>query len=111
MSESCNESSCSSCNVEGCSSRKAEDFSVPANAKSHIQHVIGIVSGKGGVGKSLVTSELAVLLQKRGYKVGIWMRMLQDLRFRKYLVFMDRRSVPMMVLFHLRQKPELRLCL
>ena len=45
MSESCNESSCSSCNVEGCSSRKAEDFSVPANAKSHIQHVIGIVSG------------------------------------------------------------------
>ena len=71
MSESCNESSCSSCNVEGCSSRKAEDFSVPANAKSHIQHVSGIVSGKGGVGKSLVTSELAVLLQKRGYKVGI----------------------------------------
>ena len=71
MSESCNESSCSSCNVEGCSSRKAEDFSVPANAKSHIQHVIGIVSGKGGVGKSLVTSELAVLLQKRGYKVGV----------------------------------------
>lgn len=71
MSESCNESSCSSCNVEGCSSRKAEDFSVPANAKSHIQHVIGIVSGKGGVGKSLVTSEMAVLLQRKGYKVGI----------------------------------------
>ncbi|MEI3266432.1 P-loop NTPase [Frisingicoccus sp.] len=71
MSESCNESSCSSCNVEGCSSRQAEDFHVPANAKSHIQHVIGIVSGKGGVGKSLVTSELAVLLQKRGYKVGV----------------------------------------
>ena len=71
MSESCNESSCSSCNVEGCSSRKTEDFSVPANAKSHIQHVIGVVSGKGGVGKSLVTSELAVLLQKRSYKVGI----------------------------------------
>ena len=71
MNESCSESSCSSCNVEGCSSRKAEDFSVPANAKSHIQHVIGVVSGKGGVGKSLVTSELAVLLQKRGYKVGV----------------------------------------
>lgn len=71
MSESCNESSCSSCNVEGCSSRKAEDFHVPANAKSHVKHVIGIVSGKGGVGKSLVTSEVAVLLQKRGFKVGI----------------------------------------
>lgn len=71
MSESCNESSCSSCSVEGCSSRKAEDFHVPANAKSHVKHVIGIVSGKGGVGKSLVTSEVAVLLQKRGFKVGI----------------------------------------
>ena len=71
MSESCNESSCSSCNVEGCSSRKAEDSHVPANAKSHVKHVIGIVSGKGGVGKSLVTSEVAVLLQKRGFKVGI----------------------------------------
>ena len=71
MSESCNESSCSSCNVEGCSSRKAEDFHVLANAKSHVKHVIGIVSGKGGVGKSLVTSEVAVLLQKRGFKVGI----------------------------------------
>ena len=71
MSESCNESSCSSCNVEGCSSRKAEDFHVLANAKSHVKHVIDIVSGKGGVGKSLVTSEVAVLLQKRGFKVGI----------------------------------------
>lgn len=71
MSESCNESSCSSCNVEDCESRNAEDFHVPANAKSHINHVIGIVSGKGGVGKSLVTSEIAVLLQKQGYKVGI----------------------------------------
>ena len=71
MSESCSESSCSTCGVEGCSSRKAEDFRAPANAKSHIKHVIGIVSGKGGVGKSLVTSEIAVLLRKKGYKVGI----------------------------------------
>ena len=43
----------------------------PANQYSHIKHVIGIVSGKGGVGKSLVTSELAVKLHRQGYKVGI----------------------------------------
>lgn len=70
MSEACN-GSCSTCGVDGCSSRTAESFLVEANAKSHIKHVIGVVSGKGGVGKSLVTSELAVLLRKQGYKVGI----------------------------------------
>ena len=36
----------------------------PANQYSHIKHVIGIVSGKGGVGKTLVTSELAVKLHR-----------------------------------------------
>jgi Mrp family chromosome partitioning ATPase len=44
---------------------------VPANALSEVKHVVGIVSGKGGVGKSLVTSMLAVLLQREGLKVGI----------------------------------------
>ena len=71
MSETCNESSCSSCSVEGCSSRKAADMKEPANQYSHIKHVIGVVSGKGGVGKSLVTSELAVKLHRQGYKVGV----------------------------------------
>lgn len=70
MGDSCNESSCSGCNVEGCSSRKV-DFSVPENPLSHIKNVIGVISGKGGVGKSLVTSELAILLKRKGYKVGI----------------------------------------
>jgi Mrp family chromosome partitioning ATPase len=41
------------------------------NAYSDIKHVIGIVSGKGGVGKSFVTSSLASLMAKAGYKVGI----------------------------------------
>lgn len=68
MSE-CN-SNCSSCSQSDCASRKT-DFKVEANAYSSIKNVIGIVSGKGGVGKSLVTSEMAVLLQRQGYKVGI----------------------------------------
>ena len=66
-SSSCNKSSC-----EGCPQKdKPHDFSEPMNAFSHIRHVIGVVSGKGGVGKSFVTSSLAVAMAKEGYRVGI----------------------------------------
>ena len=62
---------CSTCS-SNCSSReKPQSLLVPANALSEVKHVVGIVSGKGGVGKSLVTSMLAVLLQREGLKVGI----------------------------------------
>lgn len=61
---------CSSCG-ESCSDRKQESLLIPTNEHNKIKHVIGVVSGKGGVGKSLVTSTLAVLLQRMGYKVGI----------------------------------------
>lgn len=47
------------------------DFKEPMNAFSNVKHVIGVVSGKGGVGKSFVTSSLAVSMAKAGYKVGI----------------------------------------
>ncbi len=70
MSEACDKTSCEGCNVEGCSSRK-NDMLEPANELSNIKHVLGVISGKGGVGKSLVTSELAVKLNRMGYKVGI----------------------------------------
>ena len=70
MSEECSKSSCEGCSVEGCSSRK-DDLREPANQFSSIGHVIGVISGKGGVGKSLVTAELAVKLNRAGYKVGI----------------------------------------
>ena len=61
---------CSSCSAGDCTSRKAIPFETP-HAKSSIKHVIGIVSGKGGVGKSIVTSMLAVALSKAGHRVGI----------------------------------------
>ena len=61
---------CSSCS-QNCSSREKTSLLIPANEKSNVKHIIGVVSGKGGVGKSLVTSMLAVLLQRKGYKVGI----------------------------------------
>ncbi|MBQ4300662.1 MAG: Mrp/NBP35 family ATP-binding protein, partial [Lachnospiraceae bacterium] len=50
---------------------KKTSFLEEANPNSHIKHVIGIVSGKGGVGKSFVTSSLASMMRKAGYKVGI----------------------------------------
>ena len=71
MSENCNHD-CSSCG-EDCPSRNGQkpDFSAPANLKSHVKKVIGVVSGKGGVGKSLVTSLMSVLMRRRGHTVGI----------------------------------------
>ena len=61
---------CGSCS-HACSTKSKQDFLEPLNAKSTIKHVIGIVSGKGGVGKSMVTSTLATLMQRAGYRVGI----------------------------------------
>ena len=61
---------CSSCSAK-CSTKSKQDFLEPLNAKSTIKHVIGVVSGKGGVGKSMVTSTLATLMQREGYRVGI----------------------------------------
>ena len=63
---------CSSCGVAGCGDRTAAGPSTfEPNKKSTIKHVIGVVSGKGGVGKSLVTSLIASELAKRGNKVAI----------------------------------------
>ena len=47
------------------------DFSIKAHEQSNVKKVIGIVSGKGGVGKSLVTSMLAVTMKRRGYNTAI----------------------------------------
>lgn len=59
---------CSTCS-SNCSSRKPT-FDAP-HKDSHIKHVIGVVSGKGGVGKSIVTSMLATVMQRRDYKCAI----------------------------------------
>ena len=63
-------SSCSKESCEGCSSKKTSFLEEP-NSNARIKHVIGIVSGKGGVGKAVVTSSLATMMAKAGYKVGI----------------------------------------
>ena len=61
---------CSSCS-QSCSSRDPKSLIEPTGEYNNIKHVIGVVSGKGGVGKSMVTSMLAVLMSRMGYKVGI----------------------------------------
>lgn len=61
---------CSSCS-SNCKGKESGSLIEPTGEYNNIKHVIGIVSGKGGVGKSMVTSMLAVLLQRKGYKVGI----------------------------------------
>ncbi len=63
MSEECTHD-CSTCE-SNCASRAKESLLEPANAGSHIKKVIGVVSGKGGVGKSMVTSMLAVTMNRR----------------------------------------------
>ncbi len=50
---------------------KKKPFAVDPHEKSSIKKVIGVVSGKGGVGKSLVTSMLSVEMNRRGYHIGI----------------------------------------
>lgn len=71
MSEGCTHD-CSSCS-SNCGERQnnPKDFIEKPHALSKIKKVIGVISGKGGVGKSLVTSMLAVLMQREGYQTAI----------------------------------------
>lgn len=62
--------SCAKESCEGCPSQKTSFLEEP-NLNARIKHVIGVVSGKGGVGKSFVTASLASMMGKAGYKVGI----------------------------------------
>ena len=71
MSENC-EHNCESCSLH-CSEEQEnfDDFRAPQNPGSNVKKVIAVMSGKGGVGKSLVTALLAVLSQRHGFKTAI----------------------------------------
>lgn len=67
-------SSCSRESCEGCPSKAKGGNGIakePMNPSSNVKKVIGVVSGKGGVGKSFVTASLACAMKQAGYKVGI----------------------------------------
>lgn len=70
MSESCNDN-CKTCGKTCGERREPQSLLAEPNPKSNVKRVIGVVSGKGGVGKSLVTSLLASALAKQGKNVGI----------------------------------------
>ncbi len=61
---------CSTCSAK-CGSREPESLIEPQNAASNVKHVIGVVSGKGGVGKSSVTALLAVMTRRLGFNTAI----------------------------------------
>ncbi len=69
MSDNCT-GNCSTCS-SNCSSREKQSLIEPTGEFNDIKHVVAVVSGKGGVGKSMVTSMLAVEMARKGYKVGI----------------------------------------
>ena len=69
MAEGCTHD-CSSCSLN-CPSKNGGIPKDEPNKKSNVKHIIAVMSGKGGVGKSLVTSMLAVDLNRKGYKIGI----------------------------------------
>lgn len=69
MSEQCTHN-CSTCS-SNCSSREKNSLLEQPHELSSVKHIIGVVSGKGGVGKSIVTSMLAVTMQRLGYKTAI----------------------------------------
>lgn len=67
----CSPSDCAGCaHADTCGS-KPQDMREPANPFSHVNKVIAVVSGKGGVGKSMVTASLARIMREQGFSVGI----------------------------------------
>jgi Mrp family chromosome partitioning ATPase len=69
MSKECDHN-CGECSAD-CGERDKTDFREKLNELSKVKKVVGIVSGKGGVGKSIVTSMLSVLMNRNGYKTAI----------------------------------------
>ncbi|MEG0329390.1 MAG: Mrp/NBP35 family ATP-binding protein [Longicatena sp.] len=64
-------SNCSTCPSNGSCGKEESSCGITNNPKNKIQHVIAVMSGKGGVGKSSMTTLLAKELNKRGYRVGV----------------------------------------
>lgn len=70
MSSSCN-SNCNSCASKCADAKPKNEFAVDAHELSSVKKVIGVVSGKGGVGKSLITSLMSVNMNRKGYRAAI----------------------------------------
>ena len=85
MSDTCSSGSCEGCSSAG-NCDKPQSFLEPLNQFSEIKKVIGVVSGKGGVGKSFVTGSLASAMTRAGYKVMPTLQVLPSLKCTGYTV-------------------------
>ena len=70
MAEACNHD-CSSCGTTCGDDTRKQDLHEKPHELSNIRHVVAVVSGKGGVGKSLVTGLMSVAMARKGCHVGI----------------------------------------
>ena len=106
----CSEESCASCASAGTCTSKKVDMHEPMNMYSSIKKVIGVVSGKGGVGKSLVTASLARMMRAKGYNVGIMDADITGPSIPK-MYGLHEMAVQSREFFHVRQQTEQRSCL
>jgi len=98
---------CESCG-SSCGDRTQENsFLVKPHELSKIKKVIGVVSGKGGVGKSMVTSLMAVTMQRRGYHTAILDADITGPSIPKVFGLKERQRVVNLECFQLRAILEL----
>lgn len=72
MARECSSTTCDKSSCEGCSKKNdPQSLLAEMNVLSDVKHVIGVISGKGGVGKSFVTASLANRMAAKGFSVGI----------------------------------------
>ena len=88
---------CENCDVKDCGERS---LAFTPNKNTHIKNTVGIVSAKGGVGKSLVTSLIAIKKVREGKKVGILDADITDQAFLNHLRLKDRYTLNKVRLFH-----------
>lgn len=105
MSESCN-NDCASCS-ENCSRRDSKSLLEQPHELSKIKKVIGVVSGKGGVGKSLVTGLMAVLSQRNGFKTAVLDADITGPSIPKMFGLKERASGTDLGLFPVKSKTEI----
>ena len=113
MAEGCNHN-CSSCG-ESCSSRTApQSLLETPHEGTKIKHIIAVISGKGGVGKSSVTTSLAVTLNRLGYKTAVLDADITGPSIPKMYGIHEKAQgtqegiLPMISCMRLKQRPESR---
>ena len=106
----CSPSDCAGCSHAGECGSKPQSLIKPENKKSHINHVIAVVSGKGGVGKSMVTASLARLMREQGFSVGIMDADITGPSIRRCMESMKKQKGMEKIFSHVRQRMERRLC-